>query len=108
MNKKRRKGGKKQSRKKNLPDEFLAQARQRNDTIRADLVDLGQRWVKLGKACLEFKKAKYFRGITDPGTKKPFRTFTDWAKWVSGKSRSSVFNIVRLVRQLENDVSEAD
>ena len=75
-----------------------------------DIVDcsfrLGEDWVSLTRRVQEFKKAKLYRYIEDPDNGKCFTRFDRWAEFALGKSASTIFSHLQILKELTGVIAD--
>lgn len=84
---------------------LVKKAKAEHEGITADLQDLQKGWGTLARRCLAFSERKYHHAIKDPKTGKPYQEFTDWATAVFGRSRSTLYAHMRIVKKLGDAVN---
>jgi hypothetical protein len=89
-------------------EEFRKQAVDADKHIRESLRSLKRSWVSLGRLCEDFKEKDYHRAIIDTKTGKPFTNFGTWARSVFGKSQSTIFKELRILRILKGRVGDEE
>ncbi len=102
-------GNKKKIQKHTIDEKRLrARAVKEHEAIVMAAQRLDRSWLTLAQRLIAFRDKSYHRYIINPETSKPFASFDRWAKFVFGKSRSTLFSDISLVEQLKGEITDAD